>query len=330
MRGGSVMIAAGNYMLTPDQMGGGLAVQPVTEGVQALLESYGITVEQAMVMDPQNEPFPVVVSRTVNGFPIQEIQAINYPFFVDVRPDAMAADSPLVSNLQAITLNWASPVVVDETKNAGREVTVLLSSSPSAWTQTDLNIQPSFELYPELGFAQGEETQSYPLAVAVQGVFESAFRDQPSPLEQVDAEGAAPQAIPGTIASSPETARLVVVGSAEFLDDLVFDLSSRLTGDRYLNSLKFVQNAVAWSTEDLDLLSIRARGTSARVLYPLGEGGQSFWEIGNYVLAMLSLLVLGFIWNVRSKNEEPIELIKPKDEERIFKENEASHEEVAA
>ncbi|RLC89945.1 MAG: ABC transporter permease [Chloroflexi bacterium] len=333
MRGGAVVVAAGNYALTPDQFGGGLAAREVTDGVRELLSSYGINVERSLVLDPQNEPFPVVVNRQVGNTQVQEIQAIQYPFFVDVQPGGMAKNNPLVSNLSSVTLNWTSPITIDEAQNANRDVTVLLQSSPDSWLVSGSasgvpNIQPDFHTYPDLGFPQEGQPQSYPLAVSVQGVFQSAFKGQPSPLEQQqtgDDDSANPQAVSGTIESSPEAARLVVVGSGEFLDDIVFTLSSRLTGERYLNNLKFLQNAVAWSTEDLDLLDIRARGTASRMLYPLSEKGQSFWEMVNYVLAILSLVVLGVVWNLRLKNEAPIELLEPEtesagEEEGAFKE----------
>jgi ABC-2 type transport system permease protein len=222
----------------------------------------------------------------------------------------MASDSPIVSNLPAVTINWASPITVDEGKNAERQVTTLLQSSPDSWLQTTLNIQPDFDLYPQLGFAVGDERQSYTLAVSVQGVFESVFKDQPVPSAG-EGEGAPQEPTPGAIESSPEAARLVVVGSAEFVDDIVFDISSTLTRDRYLNSLQLLQNAVSWSTEDLDLLSIRSRGTSARVLIPMAERAQSFWEGANYVIALLALVAVGVFWSVRSKNEEPMALIDP-------------------
>jgi ABC-2 type transport system permease protein len=92
---------------------------------------------------------------------------------------------------------------------------------------------------------------------------------------------------------------------------VVFQISSQLTRDRYLNSIKLVQNAVAWSTEELDLLDIRARGTSSRVLAPLSESAQSFWEGLNYAVALLALVVLGVLWNAYRKREEPIELLSP-------------------
>jgi len=321
MRGGPVLVAAGNYGITIDQFAGGLALQPLEGGLQEMLASYGIQVEELLVLDPQNEPFPVQVVREVGGFQVQEIQAIDYPFFVDIRSDGMTSDSPVVSNLSAVTLNWVSPITVDEGKNAERRVTTLLQSSPASWTQTDTNIQPDFELYPELGFPVGEDKQSYALAVSVQGTFDSYFKDKPSPFtgeegeEGEDTAASEGQATPeppsATIETSPETARLIVIGSAEFLDDVVFDLSSRLTRDRYLNSLKLVQNGVAWATEDTDLLNIRSRGTYAQVLVPMSEREQSFWEGANYVLAILALIVVGAVWNTRRKNEQPMELLPP-------------------
>jgi ABC-2 type transport system permease protein len=322
MRGGSVVVAAGNYGITADQFGSGLVLEPLEGGLREMLASYGIQVEESLVMDPQNEPFPVPVTRQVGAFKVQEIQAIDYPFFVDVRSDGMASDSPIVSNLPAVTLNWASPITIDEEKNAERQVTTLLQSSPASWTQADTNIQPDFDLYPDLGFPGEDEQKVHTLAVSVQGVFESYFKDKPSPLTESETEEetetSAQEPTPtspsstGTIEVSPETARLVVIGSAEFVDDIVFEISSRLTMDRYLSSLKLMQNAVAWSTEDLDLLNIRSRGTYARVLDPMTEREQSFWEGANYIVALVALIVIGILWNARRRNEQPMELLPPK------------------
>jgi ABC-2 type transport system permease protein len=102
-----------------------------------------------------------------------------------------------------------------------------------------------------------------------------------------------------------------VVGSAEFVDDTVFDISSSLTHDRYLNSLQFMQNALDWSVEDLDLLAIRSRGTATRVLSPEAEEQQSFWEGLNYTVVLLALVGIGVVWNIQRRNEQPVELIPP-------------------
>ncbi len=323
MRGGAVVAVAGNYVITSDPFGGGLGLQPAQNGLREMLASYGITVTQALVLDPQNEPFPTQVVRNVGGFQVQEIQAINYPFFPDVRPDAMDRSSPIVSRLSAATLNWVSPIELDVDKNAGRATSILLRSSSQSWLRTDTNIQPSFEAYPELGFPVEGEQKSYPLAVSVQGVFQSYFIDKPSPfqaevsnpLDAANPPQANPTPTPGpaqpfsTIEQSPDSARLVVVGSAEFVDDIVLQLSSRLTQDRYLNNLQLVQNAVDWSVEDLDLLGIRARGTLTRVLKSMDQREQSVWELLNYGVALLALVGIGAVWRARRRSEQPMPLV---------------------
>ena len=101
---------------------------------------------------------------------------------------------------------------------------------------------------------------------------------------------------------------MVVIGSSEFLDDVLLQLSSRVSQDRYLNNLQFMQNAVDWSVEDLDLLSIRSRGTTTRVLRPMEQREQSTLEIVNYAVALAALLGIGALWYYRRRNEQPIEL----------------------
>lgn len=320
MRGGSLVIAASNYRADIDPFVGGLGLIPVEGGLSEMLAHYGINVSDQVVLDPQNEPFPITVSRDVAGYQVQEIQAIDYPFFVDIRPEGMKTDSLLTSNLVAVTMNWASPVTLDPEINADRETETLLFSSENSWLISNPNIQPDFDTYPELGFAVGETLQTSPLAVAVKGSFESFFKDKPSPFEVSEEEGQetnleteAPASLVESyytrIEQSPANARVVVFGSATFVDDFVIDLSSRLSQDRYLNNLQLFQNAVDWAVEDLDLLSIRAGGTHTRVLKELESNQQNFWELLNYGIALFVVLGIYIAWQYDKRHEKPMALI---------------------
>ena len=316
MRGGSVIIAAGNYTVAVDQFSQGLALRPLDGTLRDMLLHYGVDVQQALVMDDQNQPFPVAVQRQVGGIPVQEIQAVNFPFFVDVRQDGMASSNAIVSGLPAVTLNFVSPVVLDATKNEGRESSVLLNSTAASWLRSDVTLQPDFQTYPERGFAVEGEQKAYPLAVALKGSFASFFAGKPSPLAETPAtDASAPTPTPGPkpdesiLTQSPDTARLIVIGSGEFVDDFVLNLSSQLVQDQVLNNLQFAQNAVDYSVEDTDLLAIRARGTFTRLLKPLDEGEEAGWEYGNYGVALVALVLIGGLWYARRRNERPMELV---------------------
>jgi ABC-2 type transport system permease protein len=210
-------------------------------------------------------------------------------------------------------------VVVDAEKNKDRQVTTLLKSSKNSWLRTDPNINPDLVKYPGSGFPVEGQMASQPLAVAVRGSFPSFFAGKTSPLASQPVPTAAsnqPTPTPvaqvgGTIDSSPETSRLVVVGSADFLTDAIFQVSSSLGTDRYLNSLQLLQNTVDWSAEDLDLLDIRARGTISRVLEPLTTGQERFWEGLNYGLALLALIGIAVVWRVWRRRERPMKLTPP-------------------
>jgi len=237
----------------------------------------------------------------------------------------MSKDSPIVANLPGITLQWSSPVTVDETANQERDVVVLLRSTEGAWLRDDLDVNPDLVAYPQYGFPVVGEQAAYPLAVSVRGSFESYFKGRPSPFEggaespealgptAPGEEASSPEQetpVLGTIEASPESSRLVVVGSAEFLDDTVLDISRSLSRDRYLYNLQLVLNTVDWAVEDEDLLTIRSRGTYARVLPDLTREEHSFWEGLNYAVALLGLVALGVVWSSRQRGEEPIELVE--------------------
>ncbi len=322
MRGGSVIIAASNYKVDVDPMSQGLALTPLTGTLNEMLQHYGVTVEEALVMDDQNQPFPVTVQRDIGGMQVQEVQAVNFPFFVDVRQEGMNSAAAIVAGLPAVTMNFVSPVTSDLPAESGLEATPFLESSPASWLTTNPTIQPDFQLYPERGFPVEGEQQAHPLAVLVQGSFTSFFAGKPSPFAEdaatdIEGDGAAdtaasgPQPDAAVLTQSPASARLVVFGSAEFLDDFVLQLSSRLIQDQVLNNLQLAQNAVDWSVEDTDLLTIRARGTYTRLLAPLSESEQGAWELGNYVVALLALLLTAGLWYLRRRNEEPMELSEP-------------------
>ena len=300
MRGGALLVAAGSYRAAADALGEGISLNRAGEGIAALLDAYGVSVAPRVVMDPRNESFPT----TVRSGSVLQIRPIDYPYFVDVRRDGMSRTHPITSSLEAVTLNWASPLAVDGALAAGRQVEVLLHSTAEAWTTGEPAAQPDFGRYPDAGFAQGDDRQEWPLAVAVTGRFRSAFAESgPPPADGTDGDAAGRRS---TIEASPEDTRLVVFGSGEFLNDTIMSLSASLHGERYLNSLQALQNAVDWAVEDLALLGIRSEGAVTRLLLPIDDSARRAWELINYVVVALLLGAVGAVWWMRRRGERPM------------------------
>lgn len=304
MRGGSVIMALSPYKLDLDQINSYLKLTPIDNGMGTLLESYGITLSKDLVMDEQNAPFPVLVNREVGGTQVQEIQAIQYPYFIDVRQNGMEKENMIVSDLATVSMNWASGITLDAEKNKDRKTTILLSSSPNSWLTTSTSIQPDFTTYPQTGFENSSELSSYPLAVLVEGKFNSFFADKVIPSKvKTNEDGTTTSEVVASsiIKQSSDQARLIVFGSSEFIDDVPLQLSANLTQDYYLNNVLLMQNAVDWSVEDTDLLSIRSRGRATRVLVSLTDQQKTGWEIATYVSSGLLLIAIYIYWQVQKR-----------------------------
>jgi ABC-2 type transport system permease protein len=322
MRGGSVIVADNPYTLEADPYYGSLMLNYKQGNLQNLLSYYGVGFTSNLIMDEQNSMFPATVSRDVNGYSVNQIQAMNYPYFVDVRSDQMAEDSLIVSGLPAVSMFWSSGLTVDQTKNTNRDTTILLESSPKAWETTNFNIQPDFDTYPEYGFPTGAERAVYPLAVAIQGQFDSYFSETGAP-QSTDETNTVEQA--AFLDHSLADGRLVVFASSEFVEDFALQMSSALTNDYVDNNLRLIQNAVDWSVQDTDLLSIRARGTATRILVQMSNEQYTLWEIITYVVSAMLLFIVAFSWHRRQKNQKPMTLIAPKGA-AVIKQAEADHE----
>jgi ABC-2 type transport system permease protein len=300
MKGGTVIVMGGRYDLNP-QGRQGIQVKKVTTGLEDVLAAYGLRMEDAMVMDTQNEPIPIPVERDLGGLRVREMQYLDYPFFVDVRRSGMAAASPVLAGINSVTVPWASPIVItggggegeEDGEGPERTYVELLTSSDEAWTKSGTDVQPDLRAYPERGFAIGDDQGEKVLAVAVTGTFESAFADEGAP-EGVD---------PSVLEESPDTARLVLVSSASFASDVILQLSQQAQ-----SNLQLAQNLVDWGLEDTDLLSIRSGGTFIRTLDPVEELTKTTLIAVTSGASLLGLLVITVLTAVRRRGMQPIAL----------------------
>ena len=299
MQGGSVIITTSPFDV---HITGTLTATKKTSGLQEWLTHHGITIEETMVLDPQNAALPVPVERQLGGITVREIHMLPYPHFPDLRKEELSPNSPITASLGQLTLNWASPVTVDAAKNSGRTVTELVRSSTKSWTSDSLNVLPDYRAHPDTGFPVDDEQVESLMAVAIEGRFDSFYQEKESPLTQkgdnAGSDKETPPQATGIIKHSPDSARLIVVSSNTFASDMANELVSQGLSTRYTKPLAFIQNAVDWSLEDQSLLALRGRTQLARTLDPLPDGRQQLWESANYGLALIGLLMV-WIWRRR-------------------------------
>ena len=348
MRGGSAIIATGGYAIDAGSRDE-LRVSKVTSGLDDLLEGYGIRVGKEVVLDTQNAAFPIPVTRSLGGFIVHDIQMMNYPAFVDIRSDGMEDGNPALAGLGSLVLHWPSIVELidddesDTAENGGKKQnttesaahsSVLLNSSPEAWLLDDFTAQPDFDLHPELGWSRGREPKAFPLAVARIGNLTSYYKDREPPVldggdgfddqnvslldDTPDGDEAA-NSENGTkdkwarrgnvIELSPERSRLIVLGSASFVSDFVTDLNRRGM-DGNLGNMQLLQNLVDWCLEDIDLLQIRSRGAYARLLEPTSLETRKALEWGNYIFAIVAVVVIGLVSLGRRRKAKPFAMVK--------------------
>jgi ABC-2 type transport system permease protein len=229
---------------------------------------------------------------------------LDYPYFIDLRPPGLAPDHAVTANLPQVTMAWASPVTVKP--DGDRQTTVLLKSSSDSWLSHSMDIMPRLDdngvsnFQPPTGAGDRADspalTASRDLGVVVQGRFKSFFANRDIPLTaQQPNEGATPRPIPAMTAllqRSPESARIVLYGSNDFMSDQVLSSIVTASGTQYLGPLELFTNTLDWALQDEQLLQIRSHAHFNRTLPPMELRAQLLLEYFNYGLALLWLLLL--------------------------------------
>ena len=301
MRGGTVVVAAGAFEVRMSRES--LNAMAKNTGLDDWLAHHGVSIDKSFVMDAANSAFPVPVRRQVGGFSFQQLVMLDYPYFVDVRGDGLNQEFMPVSQLPQVTFAWGSPVDIDAETNAARVVTTLLSSSQAAWRSDSTEVMPSVSEEDEMPFAPSGELAAVTLAGMIEGRFESFFDESPllaedEPAETADDANSEQEtedaeddigAVTSVIERSPESARLIVIGSSSFLADQTLGMIGSADGTRYANSIQLIANLVDWAVEDQALLTIRGRGHFNRTLPPLDENAQRVWEYVNYAVAVIAV-----------------------------------------
>jgi ABC-type uncharacterized transport system involved in gliding motility auxiliary subunit len=259
-----------------------------TSGLETMLAGLGVTVSTDHLMDSSCQVLSVPRTQNIGGIRFQTNEPVRLPIQVQVTDTQMNPDAAISNRIAALLYLWGSAVELDDTVLAEHQLrsNVLFSSSAETWTEP---FSPGI-MAGSLFSPEGKElTPHLPLAVELAGRFPDTFAGaeppawpETAPPAGADEEGPAPDDPVAPLLG--EEARLVVVGCAKMFDDMAMGAGH--------NSL-FLLNAVDGLAHGEDLVSIRSKILTQRVIRPVSDGEKVVFRLLTVALIPALLVVYG-------------------------------------
>ncbi|MBA4377898.1 MAG: hypothetical protein C0395_04485 [Gemmatimonas sp.] len=266
-----------------------------TSGLESVLGAFGVTVDTRHLLDASHETLAVPRTQNIGGMRFQTSEPVRLPVQVKVTETQMNQDSPLSNRIASLLYLWGSALDLDTaTMSAnGLTSTVLFTGSERAWRA------PFTEgLLPGSLFApEGKQIEPrLPLAVLLEGSFPDAFAGRPTPAwPAATTDGAvAPPAVDAVTPLRAGKARVAVVGCAKMFDDMGLQAGQ--------NALLLL-NAVDALTHGEDMISIRSKALTQRVIRPVDDGEKLLFRLFAAVLVPAALAAFGLLRAAKRRKE---------------------------
>jgi hypothetical protein len=220
--------------------------------VFGFLSTYGITVNPDLVLD--NACADGSLWGIVNT-------SSAYPYWPVVRGTGIAGGHPAVSGLTTVPMAWTSSITMRRAVSGTARMSVLLRSSTDSWTVSAFaDLDPGLSFEPPVQFDDVHRVagaEGFPLAVAAEGTFRSAFAGQQVIVQRgKKVEFTQPA---GMVETSAPTRMVTFAGSMMFRDDL----AAQLPGSREL-----LAGVVEWLASDDEEVAGAGRAAPTRQWTP--------------------------------------------------------------
>lgn len=258
MGGGHIMA-----LIDRHEMGEQLAVVPIETNAVALLAHYGVSVEDALVLDQSN------AMATFSGGVVA--YHLPYPYWPDVRRGGFDHTNPIVANLESIVFPWTSPL----TLASGDTSSVALAKTSPQATQVsgkEARVDPQSANDALITGNRGART----LAALVSGPFGSFSMSSKIPSEK--------ESLPKL--ESSIDASIFVVGSSHWLTDRVLSAFPA-------NATLFENTLDSFAMGDV-LIGIRSRENTSRPIAQLSDGVRLITKYANIAIGPIIVIVIGF------------------------------------
>jgi ABC-2 type transport system permease protein len=265
-RGRNLFVAVQKYtyVYTPAPDGG---IDPIPSkmksGIEPFLRKLGVRVSDNALMDSASEPITMRVQRRFGNVTMDRPEQVKLPMQIVVRAENMDEDTGITDRLGALVYWWGSALGVDDNvlKQANLKATALFTSSKDSWTVA---------------------------------VGENPLKRQDTRPEGHAKEGPLPLAFyitgpaPGSGGKDADS-EIVVVGCAEMFADNFLGWAS---------NAMFLLNCVDSMSLDVDLASIRSKGSVAKPVGEMDNSEKLFYRFLTLGFVPVVFIALGIVRSV--------------------------------
>lgn len=214
---------------------------------------YGVRIRPDLIFDLQNTPIALATGEQGSA-----TQYTQYPWFYSpMIYSAQGTKNPIVSNLDGIKFQFASPI--EPLKNDIKKTVLLQSSQYSklVGTPAEVNLKIVSERPEQKDFVG---TGNYPVAVLLEGQFHSVYENRVLPFKDA------------TYKTKDKSGKMIIVSDGDVIKNQL-DKNSQpleLGYDKWTNNLyankEFMMNCVNYLLDDNGLINIRSKEVDLPIL----------------------------------------------------------------
>lgn len=291
MRGGTVLWVVNGVRFSNDvlQSDGFTPIIPLDLGITDMLFRYGIRINPALVQDLQCMTIPVNVSEDPQTPNLQPIPWTYAPLLLTSN------SSPITRNTGQVMSTFVSPIDAVGGEDGIDKRVLLATSTATRVTATPGEVNLN-DLQPDL---EAFRYQYVPVAVSLEGTFNSAFAHRMMPDSIVSEEPIRKQSV---------ATRQVVVGSGSIIMNEVERNQVLPMGyDRYnqiqFSNRDFIANVLLWLTDSEGLIQLREKTVALRLLNDKRAHDERARVQAISTISPIAILALlgGVIWIIRKR-----------------------------
>lgn len=298
MRGGRVLWLLDGVQMSDNMLseGGATPLIGLDVNLQDQLFRYGVRLTPTVVEDMQCAYMPINVAR-----PGEEPRFEPIPWFY--MPLLQGSPyHPITKTLQAVKADFASGIeIVGDTVGVRKEVLLITSNASHVHVApTEIDVMNAINVEPSEYF----NTRYVPVAVALEGEFESIYKYRMAPKGVVVDK----------IVDKSQPTRMVVVADGDVIRNDVEQTREglmlvplgydRVTRQTHGNK-DFIVNSLLYLTDDEGLMQLRNRRIDLRLLNrAVVDSQRNIWMWTNTLLPIVLLALFGgvFLWLRKKKN----------------------------